>query len=420
MRSSPRMASHRSADHRTPAPDRPSAGWTGPSGDAGPHWRQGGSGPHREGDAGPHWEDGARRAGRRGRGRKRTRRFKHLRRLVKAGIAVAVALAFLVLGDRFAVLFAEREAEDQLQKSLRLEAAPQVEIDGFPFLTQVLDKRIGTAHVTVPDLAADRVSLARVHATAHDVRLDGELPSHLTGGTVRSLDGDVLLSFEDLDRELGASQVEFSKLGPDAIRADGQVPIGGQRLGLHAQARIGRSGAHGVATDISRMRLDIGDVAVFRPGRHGGLQLTRKGARAVAEQRDKVRAMLAVPAIAERAGIDRSQIRAARRSEPALERLTGTPGFVGKLMKVNLFDVVADQPDLPAKLGVDPKLMGAVRGVTEPQLADQLNLSFELPKTPGDLRIQRITVERDGIRAHLSGGALPFGDTAKARAAGGR
>ncbi|MFJ6902805.1 LmeA family phospholipid-binding protein [Streptomyces griseoluteus] len=359
-------------------------------------------------------------SGRRGRGRRRTRRLRNLRRLAKAGVAVAVALAFLVLGDRFALLFAERETEDQLQKSLRLEAAPQVEIDGFPFLTQVLDKRIGTAHVTVPDVAADRVSLARVHATAHDVRLDGELPSHLRGGTIRSVDGDALLSFEDLDRELGASQVRFSKLGPGAIKAEGEVPIGGQRLRLHAEARIGRSGDRGVSTDVSRMRLDIGDVAVFRPGRNGGLRLTPKAARAVAEQRNKVRAMLAVPVIAERAGIDRSQIRDAMRSESALDRLTGTPGFVGELMKVNLFDVVADQPDLPAKLGVDPRLMGAVRGVTEPQLADRLDLSFELPRTPGDIRIQRITVERDGIRAHLSGGALPFGGTSGARAAGGR
>ncbi|MFF9391487.1 LmeA family phospholipid-binding protein [Streptomyces griseoluteus] len=396
MRSSPRVAHRSTNDQDDAVPDGPSAGWAGPDG-----------------------EGGGRPSGRRRRGRRRTRRLRNLRRLVKAGVAVAVALAFLVLGDRFALLFAERETEDQLQKSLHLEAAPQVEIDGFPFLTQVLDKRIGTAHVTVPDLAADRVSLARVRATAHDVRLDGELPSHLKGGTVHSLDGDALLSFEDLDRELGASQVRFSKLGPGAIKAEGQVPIGGQRLGLHAEARIGRSGDRGVSTDISRMRLDIGDVAVFRPGRDGGLRLTPKAARAVAEQRDKVRAMLAVPVIAERAGIDRSQIREAMRSESALERLTGTPGFVGRLMRVNLFDVVADRPDLPAKLGVDPELVGALRGLTEPQLADQLDLSFELPRTPGDIRIRRITVERDGIRVRLGGGALPFGDTSKARAAGG-
>ncbi|MFH9428170.1 DUF2993 domain-containing protein [Streptomyces sp. NPDC017615] len=398
MRSTSRIASHHSPnDHEYAVPDEQSGGWAE---------------PYRDDDPQP--SDRGRR------GRKRGRRFKSLRRLVKAGIAVAVTLAFLVLGDRFAVMFAERKTEDQLQKSLHLEAAPQVDIDGFPFLTQVLDKRIDTAHVTVPDLAADRVSLARVHATAHDVRLDGELPSHLKGGTVHSLDGDVLLSFEDLDRELGASQVEFSRLSPGAIKADGQLPVAGQRLGVHAEARIGRSGDRGVSTDISRMRLDIGDVAVFRPGRDAGLQLTPKAARAVAKERDKVRAMLAVPVIAERAGIDRAQIREAMRSESAMTRLTGSPGFVGKLMKVNLFDVVAEQPDLPAKLGIDPKLLGAVQGVTKPQLADRLNLSFQLPKTPGDIRIQRITVERDGIRAHLSGGTLPFGDTTAARAAGGR
>ncbi|MGW2208865.1 hypothetical protein [Streptomyces sp. NPDC001781] len=68
-------------------------------------------------------------------------------------------------------------------------------------------------------------------------------------------------------------------------------------------------------------------------------------------------------------------------------------------MKANLFDVAAGRPD--------------------PPVADRLDLSFQLPKTPGDLRVQRIAVERAGIRAHLGGGALPFG-TSKARAGGGR
>ncbi|MEU9923209.1 hypothetical protein AB0H51_18270 [Streptomyces griseoluteus] len=71
-------------------------------------------------------------------------------------------------------------------------------------------------------------------------------------------------------------------------------------------------------------------------------------------------------------------------------------------------------------IGHDPGLMEAVRGVTEPHLADRRDPSFALPRTPGDTRVRRITVERDGIRARLSGGALPFGDTSKARAAGER
>ncbi|MFD7922411.1 DUF2993 domain-containing protein [Streptomyces sp. NPDC059740] len=359
------------------------------------------------------WQPPNHRRGRRG--RRRFRWFKNLSRFLKTVIALVVLLAFLALGDRFAVLYAEKKAEGQLQKSLHLEAAPQVDIDGFPFLTQLLDKRIDTAHVTVPDLAADRVSLAKVQATAHDVQLDGDLPKHLTGGTVRSVDGDVLLSFADLNRELGASQVRFSQLGPNTVKAEGQVPLGGQHLGLHAVAGIHRSGERGVSLDISRMRLDIGDMAVYRPGTgHGeGLQLTPKAAKEVSRQTEKVRSLLAVPAIAHRAGIQQSQIDQAQRSEAALHRLTGSPEFVGKLMKVNLFDVVADNPSLLSEIGIDPKVLGAVQGLTKPQLADRLNLSFQLPNTPGDVRIQRITVHRNGIDAHLTGENLPFGDAAK-------
>ena len=82
-------------------------------------------------------------------------------------------------------------------------------------------------------------------------------------------------------------------------------------------------------------------------------------------------------------------------------------------MKVNLVDVVADHPWLLQKVGIDPKILGALTGLTKPQLADRLSLSFQLPKAPGDVRLRHISVERDGIRADLSGSDLPFGDAAK-------
>ncbi|MFG3117166.1 DUF2993 domain-containing protein [Streptomyces sp. NPDC048197] len=333
---------------------------------------------------------------------------------VKLLVAVLVCTAFLTLFDRFAVLYAQNKTAEKLKSALHLNATPEVDIQGFPFLTQVLDKRVDQVKVTIPDLAADRVSLAKFEATAHDVRLDGDLPSSVKGATIGSMHGDVLLAFDDMNRELGASQVKFSELGHDSVRAEGRLPIAGHELRVRAEARIRRAGDRGVSTDISRMRLDIGDVAVYRPGtgKADGLRLTRKAAAELSRQAAKAKAMLSIPAIAERIGIPKQYLDEALRSDDKLHQLTGSPRFVHQLMKVNLVDVVVDHPWLLQKVGIDPKILGALSGLTKPQLADRLSLSFQLPKTPGDVRLRNISVERDGIRAELSGTDLPFGDAA--------
>ncbi|WP_234440400.1 DUF2993 domain-containing protein [Streptomyces rimosus] len=342
-------------------------------------------------------------------------RFAAAPKTAKLLVAVLVCVAFLALSDRFAVLYAQHAAAEKLKESLHLNAAPEVDIKGFPFLTQVVGKRLEQVDVTVPDLAADRVSLAKVEASAKDVRLDGDLPTSLTGATVGSMQGTVLLSFDDMNRELGASQVKFSELGPNSVRAVGQLPIAGHELRVQAEAHIRQAGDRGISTDIGKMRLDIADVAVYRPGtgKEDGLRLTRKAAAEVSRQAAKVKAMLGVPAIAERLGIPQQAIDEALRSEEKLHELTGAPRFIEQLMQVNLVDVVVDHPWLLQKVGIDPKILGALSGLTKPQLADRLSLSFRLPKTPGDVRLRDISVERDGIRVKFSGAGLPIGSAAK-------
>lgn len=342
-------------------------------------------------------------------------RFAAVPLTLKLVVAVVVAAALLTLGDRFAVLYAQNKAEQQIKKALHLTAAPEVGIKGFPFLTQVLDKHLDRVDVTIPDVAADRVSLAKFEASARDIRLDGDLPTAVKGATIGTMHGDVLLAFDDMNRELGASQVKFSEMGPNQVRAVGRLPIAGHELRVHAQARIQQAGDRGVSTRISRMRLDIGDVAVYRPGtgEEEGLRLTRKAAAELSRQAGKIKSMLSVPAIVQRIGIPQKYVDEALHSSDKLHELTGSPDFVAKLMKVNLVDVVVDHPWLLQKVGIDPKVLGALSGLTKPQLADQLSLSFRLPKTPGDVRLRHISVEEDGIRAELDGRDLPFGDAAK-------
>ncbi|MDQ0909539.1 hypothetical protein QFZ22_005524 [Streptomyces canus] len=361
--------------------------------------------PHEEPQAPPTTH---RRTGR----RRRRGRFTGLPFALKTVASLLVLAAFLTLADRWAVLYAEHRAADTLKDRLRLTAAPEVEIDGFPFLPQLAGRRLDSVKVTVPDVAADRVTLAAVSATAHDIRLDGDGPTSVRGARVPRLDGDVLLSFADLNRELGASQVTFTGAGRDRVAVRGTLPVAGHDLRLRADVRVARDGERGVDTRIGGMRLDIGELATYRPGTRSsqGLHLTRASAAALARQTRKARAVLAVPSVVRALGVPDATVREAQRSDTALSRLTGRPEFVRQAMRLNLLDLALAHPELLDRLGLDPALLDALSRLTRPVLADRLSLGFRLPEPPsGELRLRDVRVAKDGIRVRIEGSGLAVG-----------
>lgn len=331
---------------------------------------------------------------------------------VKAVVGVVVLASFVTLADRWALLYAEHAAADALEDRLDLAAAPEVEIGGFPFVTQLAGKRLDSVRVTVPDVAADRVSLAKVSATAHDVRLDVDGLTSVRGARVPRLDGDVLLSFADLNRELGASQVTFTGDGRDRVRARGTLPVAGRDLRLRAEATIQRQGERGIATRIGGMRLDIGNLATYRPGSRAsdGLHLTPEASAALAREARKAKALLSVPAIVRRLGVSDATAREALGDDGKLAELTGSPRFARQAQSLNLIDLALDNPAVLRGLGLDPDLLDALSRLTRPVLADRLSLSFELPEPEhGTMRLRDVRVEEDGIRVRLTGSELAVG-----------
>jgi hypothetical protein len=266
--------------------------------------------------------------------------------------------------------------------------------------------------VTVPDVAADRVSLAKVSATAHDVTLNADGLTSVRGAHVPRFDGDVQLTFADLNRELGASQVRFTGEGRDKVRANGTLPVAGHNLRLRAEARIQRQGERGIATEIGKMRLDIGDLATYRPGTRAseGLHLTPKGTADLARETRKAKALLSVPAIVQRMGVPEATVREALADDGKLAELTGSPRFARQAAGLNLIDLALENPDVMRRLGLDPNLLDSLSGLTRPVLADRLSLAFELPEPEqGDVRLQDVRVEEDGIRVRVSGSGLTVG-----------
>ncbi|MFD6827955.1 hypothetical protein CH313_20010 [Streptomyces sp. TSRI0384-2] len=351
---------------------------------------------------------------RRARGRGPARRaFGTLGRGARVAAGVLVVAALLTLVDRWAVLYAENKAEESLKRSMNLAAAPEVDIDGFPFLTQAAARRLDTVHLTVPDVAAGRVSLAEVSATGHDVRMSGEGLTGVDGADIGGIDGEVRLSFDDLGRELGASQVTFTGKGTDRVLARGTLPVAGRELALRADALIRRDGDRGVATEVTGMRVDIGDLATFRPGTGpgDGLHLTSSGLEKLADRSARAKALFSVPSIVHALGVPDSRIRAALADDRELADLLGTPAVVEDLLAVNLVDLAAAHPDVLRRLGVDPGLLDALTDLTRPQLADRLTLGFTLPELPGegDVRLRDVRVEPDGIVVRLTGAGMRVG-----------
>ncbi|MFC4499358.1 MULTISPECIES: DUF2993 domain-containing protein [Streptomyces] len=368
----------------------------------------GGAGQWAERKPEPEWTPPVHRRG----GRRRRGRFAGLPLAVKAVAGLVVLAAFAALADRWALLYAEHRTADTLKDQLSLAAAPEVEIGGFPFLTQLADQRLDSVRVTVPDVAADRVSLAKVSATAHDIRLDADGLTSVRGARVPRFDGDVLLSFADLNRELGASQVMFTGDGRDQVRARGTLPVAGHDLRLRAEATIQRQGERGIGTEIGGIRLDIGDLATYRPGTGAsdGLHLTPKASAGLARETRKAKALLSVPAVVRRLGVSEAAGREALGDDGKLAELTGSPRFARQAQGLNLIDLALDNPEVLRGLGLDPGLLDALSKLTRPVLADRLSLAFELPEPKhGDVRLRYVRVEKDGIRVRLTGSDLTVG-----------
>ncbi|MFC5722846.1 DUF2993 domain-containing protein [Streptomyces gamaensis] len=360
-----------------------------------------------------------RRAAPRRRRRRARRRPRHRHLPLKLLITAGTGAALLVLADRCAALYAEKEAEQKLQQTLHLEAAPQVDIRGFPFLTQLVDKELTEVDVTVPHLAADRVSIARVQAKAHGIRIRGDLPSDIRGAVVGRLNGSVLLAFDDMNRELSASQLKFGRESDDTIVARGDLTVAGRPVRIRARAHVHQDDGQSLSTRLDAVTIDLPGIAVYRPvqadGNHGkSLTLHREAAERIARDAARVKALFSVPALAARLGVTPDEVAIALREDERLHEIAGTPRFVESLTRINLVDVVAGHPWLLQKIGIDPAVVTGLSRLRPPTVTDGLTLSYTLPAEARKLglRLDGVKVGDDGVQADVTADDLPVDATA--------
>jgi hypothetical protein len=206
-------------------------------------------------------------------------------------VVLVLVLGLALLADRVAEGFAEDQVAEQVADKGGLAGVPDVEIAGFPFLTQAVGGRYDDVRIS---LTAEQ--LGQPEGTRADVVLHGvEVPlSSVLSGSVQEvpverIDGTATLSYALLSAQLG-SDTQLEREG-DRLRITRTVEVLGQRLRLTATGQVSLEGhdlvvdveeASGAGIDVPGFLLDrdLLDLRYPVPELPFGLQLT--GVRAAA------------------------------------------------------------------------------------------------------------------------------------------
>lgn len=177
-------------------------------------------------------------------------------------VLVVLFVGLGVLLDRIAVGIAEDQVAGQLAAQGSLAGRPEVDVRGFPFLTQAVGGRYAEVHIA---LTAEQ--LGQPEGTRADVTLRGvHLPlSAVLSGEVAELpveriDGTATLSYDLLARELG-EDATLAREGA-GLRITRTVELLGHTLPLTASGTVAVDGdelvvdvdrAAGAGVDIPRV-----------------------------------------------------------------------------------------------------------------------------------------------------------------------
>jgi hypothetical protein len=131
-------------------------------------------------------------------------------------IALIVLILVLVAIDFGAKAFAENAIATKIDSS-GLGTKPSVDIEGFPFLTQVASRDLSQIDINASNFTVKQVVISSLHATATGVRPT----SSFNGATISKINGTVVVSFATVTNLIpipGLTVGPDPADGPDAIK----------------------------------------------------------------------------------------------------------------------------------------------------------------------------------------------------------
>ena len=159
-----------------------------------------------------------------------------MRRLL---VGLVLLLGLLLVADRVGAAVASRAIAAQVQSSTRLTAEPEVDIAGFPFLTQAVAGRYERVELTARGVPAGDLTLDRLDATLTGVQVS--LGDALSGSVqqvpVEGVRARALVAYDELGRRSGERQLSVAPAG-ERVRVTGSLEVLGRTLTAAAVSRV--------------------------------------------------------------------------------------------------------------------------------------------------------------------------------------
>lgn len=154
-------------------------------------------------------------------------------------VALLVLAGLLLLADRGLAAVAQRTVAAEVQAAAGLPAEPEVDLGGFPFLTQAVRGRYDRVEVRSTRVPADGLVLDRLDAVllGAQVPLGEVLSGAVARVPVEQVTARALVGYDQLRQQSGDRRLTFA---PDAgrLRVTGTVEVFGQELSAVAVSRL--------------------------------------------------------------------------------------------------------------------------------------------------------------------------------------
>ncbi len=145
-------------------------------------------------------------------------------------IVLIVLIALLVAADFAARAFAENKAASEIQQQ-GFPKKPSVDIEGFPFLTQVASHQFHDIQISSINDIEGPLDISSIDASLKNVHMNGAF----SGGTIGTLYGTASITFTALANavtsqagslgQLANAGLTFSQAGPNEVKASLNVVV---------------------------------------------------------------------------------------------------------------------------------------------------------------------------------------------------
>ena len=157
----------------------------------------------------------------------------------RLALAVVVLVALLLVADRGGQIYASRAISDELQASLALPTQPDVDITGFPFLTQAVAGRYERVEVRATEVPADGFVLSRLDATLRGAQVPlSDVLSHAVDDVpVEQATASALVPYAEMTQSIAGQSLTVEPDG-DRLLIVGDLQLADQALSTQAWASV--------------------------------------------------------------------------------------------------------------------------------------------------------------------------------------